>query len=101
MRARGAGYIDAPSLVEVARLAKMTHLTGYRPAQPDRRFALHSAVLGARLLDWPASHSLPECDQTHAAWACRRWSATVTRDEPPLGSWRPGDGRRGGNPWVS
>ena len=35
------------------RLAKITHLTGYSPAQPDQRFALHAAVLGARLLDWP------------------------------------------------
>ena len=35
------------------RLAKITNLTGYSPAQPDQRFALHAAVLGARLLEWP------------------------------------------------
>jgi sugar diacid utilization regulator len=35
------------------RLAKITSLTGYNPAQPDQRFALHAAVLGARLLEWP------------------------------------------------
>jgi sugar diacid utilization regulator len=35
------------------RLAKITNLTGYNPAQPEQRFALHAAVLGARLLDWP------------------------------------------------
>jgi sugar diacid utilization regulator len=35
------------------RLAKITNLTGYSTAQPDQRFALHAAVLGARLLDWP------------------------------------------------
>jgi sugar diacid utilization regulator len=35
------------------RLAKITNLTGYNPAQPQQRFALHAAVLGARLLDWP------------------------------------------------
>lgn len=35
------------------RLAKVTALTGYSPSMPDQRFALHAAVLGARLLDWP------------------------------------------------
>jgi sugar diacid utilization regulator len=35
------------------RLAKITSLTGYNPARPEQRFALHAAVLGARLLDWP------------------------------------------------
>jgi DNA-binding PucR family transcriptional regulator len=35
------------------RLAKIQNLTGYSPAQPDQRFALQAAVLGARLLDWP------------------------------------------------
>jgi sugar diacid utilization regulator len=40
------------------RLARVTQLTGYRPTHPDQRFALHAAVLGARMLDWPA-HPLP------------------------------------------
>jgi sugar diacid utilization regulator len=36
------------------RLARVAELTGYSPARPDQRFSLHAAVLGARLLDWPA-----------------------------------------------
>jgi sugar diacid utilization regulator len=35
------------------RLAKVAALTGYRASNPDQRFALHAAVLGAQLLDWP------------------------------------------------
>jgi sugar diacid utilization regulator len=37
------------------RLARVAQLTGYRVSQPDQRFSLHAAVLGARLLDWPAT----------------------------------------------
>jgi sugar diacid utilization regulator len=40
------------------RLAKVKALAGHDPADPAQRFALHAAVLGARLLDWPA-HDLP------------------------------------------
>lgn len=36
------------------RLARVTQLTGYSVARPDDRFSLHAAVLGARLLEWPA-----------------------------------------------
>ncbi len=36
------------------RLAKIKDLTGYDPADPSQRLALHIAVVGARLLDWPA-----------------------------------------------
>jgi sugar diacid utilization regulator len=36
------------------RLARVAQLTGYRVSQPDQRFALHAAVLGAQLLEWPA-----------------------------------------------
>ncbi len=36
------------------RLARIRQLTGYGVGQPPERFALHAAVLGARLLDWPA-----------------------------------------------
>ena len=36
------------------RLARVAQLTGYSVSRPDERFALHTAVLGARLLDWPA-----------------------------------------------
>ncbi len=35
------------------RLAKVKALTGHDPADPAQRFALHAAVLGARLLNWP------------------------------------------------
>ncbi|WP_079277592.1 PucR family transcriptional regulator [Streptomyces sp. CB03234] len=36
------------------RLARVRRLTGYDPADPDQRYTLHTATLGARLLDWPA-----------------------------------------------
>ncbi len=35
------------------RLARVTLLTGYSTTRPDQRFTLHTAVLGAQLLDWP------------------------------------------------
>jgi DNA-binding PucR family transcriptional regulator len=37
------------------RLARVAEVTGFSPARPDQRFDLHAAVLGARLLDWPAT----------------------------------------------
>jgi sugar diacid utilization regulator len=37
------------------RLAKVKTLTGADPADPAQRLALHMAVVGARLLNWPAS----------------------------------------------
>src|SRR5829696_6794952 len=37
------------------RLARVKTLTGTDPANPAQRLALHMAVVGARLLDWPAS----------------------------------------------
>jgi sugar diacid utilization regulator len=37
------------------RLARVAQLSGYSVAHPDQRFALQAAVLGARLLDWPAA----------------------------------------------
>jgi sugar diacid utilization regulator len=36
------------------RLAKVKALTGFDATDPAQRFALHVAVIGARLLDWPA-----------------------------------------------
>jgi sugar diacid utilization regulator len=36
------------------RLARVAELTGHSTSEPDQRFALHTAVLGARLLGWPA-----------------------------------------------
>jgi sugar diacid utilization regulator len=35
------------------RLARVEQLTGHSVGKPDQRFALHAAVLGARLLEWP------------------------------------------------
>jgi DNA-binding PucR family transcriptional regulator len=35
-------------------LARVAQLTGYSVARPEQRFSLHAAVLGARLLEWPA-----------------------------------------------
>jgi len=37
------------------RLARVAQLTGYRVSQPDQRFSLYAALLGARLLEWPAT----------------------------------------------
>jgi len=42
------------------RLARVAQLTGYSVSRPDQRFALHAAVLGARLLDWPATPLPPD-----------------------------------------
>jgi sugar diacid utilization regulator len=36
------------------RMARVAELSGYSVAMPDQRFSLHAAVLGARLLEWPA-----------------------------------------------
>ncbi|WP_409468627.1 PucR family transcriptional regulator [Streptomyces sp. HC307] len=35
------------------RLGRIRQLTGHDPADPDQRYILQTAVLGARLLDWP------------------------------------------------
>jgi GGDEF-like domain/PucR C-terminal helix-turn-helix domain len=35
------------------RLDRVRQLTGYGVTHPEQAFALHAAVLGARLLDWP------------------------------------------------
>lgn len=37
------------------RLDRVRQLTGHDPARSGQRFALHAAVLGAKLLDWPAT----------------------------------------------
>jgi sugar diacid utilization regulator len=37
------------------RLDRTKALTGYAPTEPTQRFTLEAAVLGARLLDWPAT----------------------------------------------
>jgi sugar diacid utilization regulator len=36
------------------RLDRIKTLTGYDPADPEHRFTLHAAVLGAKALNWPA-----------------------------------------------
>ncbi|MGY1593668.1 PucR family transcriptional regulator [Geodermatophilus sp. SYSU D00708] len=61
------GYFDAGDVATEAarrlhvsvrtvtyRLARVAQLTGYSVSRPDQRFALQAAVLGARLLEWPA-----------------------------------------------
>lgn len=35
------------------RLDRIRRLTGYDPADPEHRFTLHAAVLGAKVLGWP------------------------------------------------
>ncbi|MFG1923287.1 PucR family transcriptional regulator [Cryptosporangium sp. NPDC048952] len=37
------------------RLTRIAQLTGFSVSDPDQRFILHTAVLGARLLEWPAT----------------------------------------------
>jgi sugar diacid utilization regulator len=46
------------------RLDKVKTLTGHDPGEPSQRFTLHIAVLGARLLDWPA-RGLPSGAEAH------------------------------------
>jgi GGDEF-like domain/PucR C-terminal helix-turn-helix domain len=41
------------------RLERVRQLTGYAPTEPTQRFTLEAAVLGARLLDWPAQPLAP------------------------------------------
>jgi DNA-binding PucR family transcriptional regulator len=36
------------------RLERIRRLTGFSPDDPTQRFTLETAVLGARLLGWPA-----------------------------------------------
>jgi sugar diacid utilization regulator len=43
------------------RLDRIRALTGYSPTEPTQRFTLEAAVLGARLLEWPAQ-PLPDAD---------------------------------------
>jgi sugar diacid utilization regulator len=40
------------------RLSRVKALSGYAPTDPAQRFTMHAAVLGAKLLGWPA-HDLP------------------------------------------
>jgi DNA-binding PucR family transcriptional regulator len=39
------------------RLARIHQLTGYDPTAPEQRYTLETAMLGARLLGWPAQPS--------------------------------------------
>jgi hypothetical protein len=41
------------------RLNRIRQLTGYDPIHPDQRYTLQTAVLGARLLDWPTQPLQP------------------------------------------
>lgn len=51
--ARAARALHLSVRAVTYRLARVASLTGYDPADPEQRFALETAVLGARLLDWP------------------------------------------------
>ncbi|MGW0734266.1 PucR family transcriptional regulator [Streptomyces sp. NPDC002851] len=58
----GAGCVAAEAARRLAlsvraltyRLERIHHLTGSNPADPVHRYTLQTAVIGARLLDWPA-----------------------------------------------
>jgi len=50
-----ARTLDVSVRTVTYRLARVAQLTGYRVSEPEQRFSLHAAVLGARLLDWPAT----------------------------------------------
>lgn len=52
------------------RLAKIKSLTGHDPADPAQRLALHIAVLGARLLDWPTPRTSPAGDRAQVNTSC-------------------------------
>ena len=59
------------------RLAKVKTLTGTDPADPTQRLALHMAVVGARLLNWPAS------DQPASRWRSLLATSARGRDNQP------------------
>lgn len=46
------------------RLAKVRDVTGHDPTDPAHRFILQAAVLGARLLEWPANELPPSGSRT-------------------------------------
>lgn len=41
------------------RLSRIRQLTGHDPTDPDQRYILQTAALGARLLDWPSQPIQP------------------------------------------
>jgi sugar diacid utilization regulator len=70
------------------RLAKVKTLTGTDPTDPTQRLALHMAVVGARLLNWPACSDagvagLCSCfDSWSGLLLLRSWSARRTPRRP-------------------
>lgn len=60
--AAGAVATDAAKRLHVSvrtvtyRLERIKALTGYDMANPDHRFTLQAAVLGAKVLNWPERH---------------------------------------------
>lgn len=49
------GYTEMLSVRALTyRLERIHRLTGADPADPTHRYTLQTAVIGARLLDWPA-----------------------------------------------
>lgn len=81
------------------RLAPVKTLTGFDPLDPGHRYTLQTAVLRAKLLDWPERH-LP--DPATSSWfpeASRARLPTVGRGHGPMfagagpvGSQRSGSG---------
>ncbi len=53
VRSRPRPPVGSTSRAGRSRTARVADMTGYRVSEPDQRFALHAAVLGARLLEWP------------------------------------------------
>ncbi|MEV0754370.1 helix-turn-helix domain-containing protein [Streptosporangium sp. NPDC050280] len=49
-----ARRLDISTRAVTYRLERIRRLTGFSPDDPTQRFTLETAVLGARLLDWPA-----------------------------------------------
>ena len=65
------------------RLERVRAFTGYAATDPAHRFTLEAAVLGARLLDWPATPVQP--------FETRPTELGVARSLPPAGNEQAGD----------
>lgn len=53
MAAAAARHLSVSVRALTYRLARIHTLTGSDPTDPAHRYALQTAVIGARLLDWP------------------------------------------------
>ncbi|MEV0889135.1 helix-turn-helix domain-containing protein [Streptomyces microflavus] len=52
--AQAAGRLALSVRALTYRLRRIHQLTGSDPTDPEQRYRLQTAVIGARLLDWPA-----------------------------------------------